>query len=146
MRIRANLPEGDVTAEDVREVLPFENTLVGLELTGAQVKDLFSHGAASVGEGAMPQVSQEVQVTLQPGSDPAFSDLTINGAAVQDDQTYRVVTNSYLADGGDEYASFPEGTWFYESRDYYSVVFMEYLRDGCGGTLTLETDGRLLVP
>ena len=117
--IRKDLESGPgmvATFGNVQAVLPFGNTLVALDLTGAQLKALLEqqwHNADSDG-GSVLQVSsgftyrwgrtKPVGQRVVPGS------IKIDGVAVEDGKTYRVVANNFLADGGDTFTTFAKGT------------------------------------
>jgi 5'-nucleotidase len=45
--LRADIDEGPITLEEIYAVLPFNNTLVTMELTGAQVEQVLEEGARS---------------------------------------------------------------------------------------------------
>ena len=59
-------------------------------------------------------VSDGFAFTYNPGGpfgdriDPAS--ITLDGEPIEPDVTYRIVTNSFLADGGDSFSVFTEGT------------------------------------
>jgi 2',3'-cyclic-nucleotide 2'-phosphodiesterase (5'-nucleotidase family) len=59
IRSDATYGKGDLTKKDILTILPFENTLVKVSLTGAHLKRLLEHGVSAAGEenGRFPQVS-----------------------------------------------------------------------------------------
>ncbi|MEQ8701988.1 MAG: bifunctional UDP-sugar hydrolase/5'-nucleotidase [Bauldia litoralis] len=108
--IRGNrrYPAGSVlTARNVLGELPFNNVVMVLAATGAQLRAALEHGLAGIGEGRFPQVSG-MRVTYDPRR-PAGSRivaLTVGGQPVDAGKVYRLATNDFLADGGDGYALF----------------------------------------
>lgn len=107
--IRADVEAGDITYGDVIDSLPFPNYPVVMDLTGAQIHSLMEH-AAGLTNGVM-QVSSSVYMaydSLLPSGERVKT-LTLNGKPLVDQQVYRVVTNNFLADGGDGFAAFTEG-------------------------------------
>ena len=122
-------------------VLPFGNTLVVMDLSGAQLRRLFEQQWQRPGASGATilQVSQGLSYTwdaarpvgqrLVPGS------LTFNGAPVDDSKTYRVVANHFLAEGGDNFPEFAKGT----DRVDTQIVDLDALSDyiakhpGAGG-------------
>jgi 5'-nucleotidase len=122
-------------------VLPFGNTLVVMDLTGAQLRRLFEQQwqRPSASGATILQVSQGLSYAwdekrpvgqrLVPGS------LKFNGAPVEDGKTYRVVANNFLAEGGDNFPEFAKGT----NRVDTQVVDLDALSDyiakhpGAGG-------------
>jgi len=96
--VREDLPGGTATREDVLKVAPFDNTVIVLTLTGAElskaVQILASHrGHRSGLAGA----------EIMRDSTDRFVGIRLAGAnaTLTDSDTVRVATNSYLAGGGD---------------------------------------------
>jgi len=106
IRSDATYGPGDLTKKDVLSILPFENTLVKVRVTGALIKQLLEHGVSTAGEedGRFPQVSG-LAFTYD-GRLPVGSRVTkidIGGKAIQPQQTYTMAVNAYLLGGGDGY-------------------------------------------
>ncbi|MDR0551704.1 MAG: fibronectin type III domain-containing protein [Spirochaetaceae bacterium] len=92
-------------------------------LSGAKVIELYQYaasirhdGGGGSGTGAFGQSSAEVRYTINYtyGTDPRFGtleNLTIGGAGVDPNREYRIITSSYLCDGGDGY-----GAYLYSDR------------------------------
>ena len=119
--IRADLPDSTsikpdntVTYGDVFTVQPFGNTLTTLTLTGAQLKAVleqqFDNPAA--GQNRILQISAGLKYTwtASAAAGSRVSDLTLNGTAIDPAGKYRVTENSFLADGGDGFTVFKDGT------------------------------------
>jgi 5'-nucleotidase len=98
-------------------VLPFGNTLVVMDMTGAQLRALLEQQwdrPSASGHQMMLQVSSSltyrwderrpVGSRLVPGS------VRINGAPLDDGKAYRVVANNFLAEGGDDFPAFKQAT------------------------------------
>lgn len=135
--IRASIPAGNITVGQVNEVLPFGNTLTVLELKGSeilaalengvsqweQIAGRFLSGVAGIrytfdmGRPAGSRVTQ-AQVQTQTGFQP-----------LDPNATYRVVTNSFTAGGGDGFTSFRDARGFRVDTGFSDAeVLIEYLR------------------
>ncbi|WP_270886856.1 bifunctional metallophosphatase/5'-nucleotidase [Pedococcus sp. 5OH_020] len=109
---------GAVTFEEAFTVQPFNNYLVSLTMTGAQIKELLREqwGGGSIASpntvtsSKILQVSQGFAYTYTNGT---LGEVTLNGAPLVDSQSYRVVTNNFLADGGDGFPAFTQGAGKY---------------------------------
>lgn len=106
IRSDATYGPGDLTKKDILSMLPFENTLVKVRLTGAHVKRLLENGVSAAGEedGRFPQVSGII-FTYDAGR-PVGSRLVsieVGGKSIEPDKTYTMSVNSYLWGGGDGY-------------------------------------------
>jgi 5'-nucleotidase len=110
--IRADLSAGTLTYGQIFTVQPFGNTLMVLTYTGAQLEAILEQQWAPVG----PRVLQVagLRYAWNPGApagdrvDPAS--ITVGGAPISLTAKYRVVTNAFLAFGGDSFSAFTEGT------------------------------------
>jgi 5'-nucleotidase/UDP-sugar diphosphatase len=125
--IRTGVARGTITAKDIYDVLPFDNYLIAISLTGAQLKAALEHGVARLDEpsGSFPQVSGLTFTYSR--SAPAGSrvkDVMVGGQPLDLQKEYVVATNDYLVAGGDGYTAFGEAL---KSAGDYSNL---------GGTLT----------
>ncbi len=99
--IRADVAPGVVTYRDILKVQPFGNTLVIMYMTGKQVIDVLNYAATiKPGNGAFLQVSG-LKWTNNKGK---AENVMIGNAPVDLDKTYKAVTNSFMAAGGDGYS------------------------------------------
>ena len=99
---------------------PFNNYLVSMTLTGAQIKEVLReqwNGGAktspnSVARPVILQVSKgfAYSYTGDLQTNRTLGAVTLNGAPLVDTQSYRVVTNNFVADGGDGLPGFRVGT------------------------------------
>jgi 5'-nucleotidase len=126
--IRADLVEnaaGDVTYGAAFTVQPFNNFVVSMNLTGAQIKALLNEQWNGANESARKILEVSgIQYTWDktlagPGNNNALVGNVMVDAdgnpntpmvALADATTYRVVANSFLSDGGDNFATFKSGT------------------------------------
>jgi 5'-nucleotidase/UDP-sugar diphosphatase len=141
--IRAAIPEGEISKKLIYEVLPFDNSVMTVEMTGSEVQAMFDYVATVPrGKGAFPQVSEGVKFTVDFGAGEV-RDLTINGRAVDPNATYKVATNSFMAAGGDGYSMMKSG-YHYDTSAFQRDVVIDYLQY-LGGTINPETEGRITV-
>ena len=110
--------DGIVRYEEAFTVQPFNNYLVSMDLTGADIWSLLQQqwSGGNVAGTKILQVSNGLHYTWT-GSAPAqaVTAVSINGAPVANDgtRTYRIVTNNFLSDGGDNFPAFRNGTGKY---------------------------------
>lgn len=149
--IRASIEEGPITLGQIKTVLPFDNSLTILDVTGEQIIQALENGIskAEAQEGAFPQIAGmrfvwnkaakpgnrivRVETKNQDGSytvlDPA--------------KTYRMATVKFLSDGGDGYTMFTEAK---NKEDLYIAdydAFVDYVK-AHGGTVIPKVEGRIL--
>ena len=142
--MRAELPKGPLTREQILTVLPFENYLYIVSLTGSQILELFDYIATiPQGNGAFPQFSKEVRYTIDIPN-KTISGLTIGGAPVDRNKTYRFCTNDFLLAGGDGYTVLTKAQDPFNTSLLLSYVVIEYINSQ-SGIITPSTDGRMTV-
>jgi 5'-nucleotidase / UDP-sugar diphosphatase len=117
--IRASISKGEIKVKDVYTVLPFDNYITGVKLTGKQVRQALEHGVSAIEEGAgrFPQVSG-LKFTYSRSAMPGarVKDIAIAGELIAPDKEYIVATNDFLAAGGDGYKAF--GDAVKSSKDF----------------------------
>ncbi|MHB8109852.1 MAG: bifunctional metallophosphatase/5'-nucleotidase [Syntrophorhabdaceae bacterium] len=109
--LRSSIRKGPITVGNVYSVLPFNNYIIAIRLSGQQIKDALEHGLSGIEskEGRFPQVSG-ISFTYSPGkaSGKRINELLIGGKPVDLAKHYVVATNDFLAAGGDGYQVFRE--------------------------------------
>lgn len=88
-----SLPAGVLTVEDAYKLMPFDNTLVVLPIKGDVLRQLIDHAAES---GGWPISHASYHIF-----DGKAENILINGVPLSDEKTYKLVTNDYIAGGGD---------------------------------------------
>jgi 5'-nucleotidase len=106
IRSDATYGPGDLTKKDVLSILPFENGLVKVKLTGEHLKRILENGLSKAGEedGRFPQVSGMSLIydpTKPVGS--RLINLEIGGKPVEPNQSYTLAISAYTFGGGDGY-------------------------------------------
>ena len=113
--LRQDLDVGeDMTASfgQVQIVLPFGNTIVSMDLTGAELRDVLEQQFVRL-NGAHASVLQvsngfsySWDASKAPGQRVVPGSLMLNGTPIEDKRTYRVAANNFLAEGGDNFFAF----------------------------------------
>jgi 2',3'-cyclic-nucleotide 2'-phosphodiesterase (5'-nucleotidase family) len=103
--LRTNIDAGDITFGEVFEVMPFDNTLVVVELDGNAVRQVLEEG--STGEHGLVEVSGlkfTFNYDLPAGSRIVGDVIDLSTGLPLDPGTiYYVAVNDFMAAGGDEY-------------------------------------------
>ena len=117
--IRTSIKKGEIKVKNVYSVLPFDNYIVAIKLTGRQIREALEHGVSAVekGEGRFPQISG-LTFKYLPLSKPGArtKEILVDGKLLEPDREYSVATNDFLAAGGDGYKAFGEAVK--SSRDF----------------------------
>jgi 5'-nucleotidase len=109
--IRADLKAGQLTFADLFAVQPFDNGMVSMQLTGAQIKAILEQQFQDAGDKIL-QVSgiKESYDRTRAAGDRITSLTLADGTAIDPAATYAVAENSFLATGGDGFTVFKDGT------------------------------------
>jgi 2',3'-cyclic-nucleotide 2'-phosphodiesterase (5'-nucleotidase family) len=117
--IRTSIRQGPVRVNHVYAVVPFDNYIVAINLSGQQIRDTLEHGVSAVEdeEGRFPQVSGLI-FTYDRNSPKGsrIKEVFVAGQPLVADKEYTVATNDFLAAGGDGYKAF--GDSVKSSKDY----------------------------
>jgi len=103
---------GDITYEEAFTVQPFNNYLVSMDLKGSDIYALLTQQVTGLNSGSQKktlQVSAGFTYTMTP-TGPVDGSVALNGVAIDKNVTYRIVTNNFLSDGGDNFPAFKNGT------------------------------------
>jgi 5'-nucleotidase len=152
--VRKDIPAGEVTIGSVYELLPFGNTLVLLDLSGLELKaaleDAVEHQLANGSKEPYLYVSGvSFQIDVPAAKGQRIQDLKVvdlSGAAVpvRPEQKYRIVTNNYLADGGDGMKVLKNASGFRSDTGFSDAeMFMEFIRNK--GVIRNPEDTRILI-
>ena len=113
--IRAILPAGDITFGEIYEVMPFDNRVVILELTGAELRQIVAN---QLPRGWRKAGFSGLRIDARCEDDVLEIDLELaDGRSVSDDDVMRVITTDFLALGGDRILTpaMPDGGFEFDS-------------------------------
>ena len=156
--IRATVKAGDITKKDINTVLPFGNTLAVVYVTGAELLEALEASTFCTPEslGGFPQAAG-LQFALKtyekydanpdpypkstyygPKSIQRVTIDNVNGKAFDPTATYAVVTNNFVAGGGDTYHAFAAATDQFDTGLPLDEVVMEYITKELKGVIGEE--------
>ena len=119
--LRAPLPKGNITVGNIYSLMPFENQLVILKLSGEEITELFNHIGTSGGDGiAGATFTFRNQQVLNP---------KINENPLKNGQFYYVATSDYLASGGDHYTIFTKASEKHTSKHKIRDLIISHIRE-----------------
>lgn len=153
--VRVDILEGEYTIADAYTLLPFANTMVNMEMTGAQVVTSIEEGMENAtreggSTGAYPYAAGlrwDVDLTQAQGARVTGVEVKPRGATdwtpIDPAATYTVVTNSFMAGGGDGYDTmgeiFDAGLYVDTFLDY-AQGWIDYIEQDLGGVINPPTE------
>ena len=165
--IRATIEAGDVSMKAINSVLPFGNTVAVIHVTGTELLEALEASTFSTPEqiGAFPQTSgiewtvdctkpyAQGAVYMMNGKETSYyapesidrvTITAINGQPFDPAATYAVVTNDFIAAGGDTYNVFNRayvaGSGFDTGIPLDQAV-VEYITEALNGVISAEQYG-----
>jgi 2',3'-cyclic-nucleotide 2'-phosphodiesterase (5'-nucleotidase family) len=105
---------GDVTYGEAFTVQPFNNYLVSMTLTGQQIYDVLNQqwsGSNAASPKVLP-ISKGFSYAHN-GTSVVDGSVMLNGVPLSKTASYRIVTNNFLSDGGDNFPAFVNGAGKY---------------------------------
>ena len=166
--IRAAIKKGDITKKDINTVLPFGNTLAVVYVKGSELLEALEASTYCTPEavGGFPQFAgMEVELNIAPKYDKnaekypgseyfgpktinRITIKSINGKAFDPNATYAVITNNFMAAGGDTYYAFAAAKEQFDTGLPLDEILMEYITtelSGVVGEQYAKPQGRLTI-
>tara|TARA_A100000164_G_scaffold14463_1_gene11949 strand:- start:832 stop:1386 length:555 start_codon:yes stop_codon:yes gene_type:complete len=142
--VRTDISAGDLTMGDAYKLLPFANTLVEMDMTGEEIKQVLEEAIEYAlqpdgSDGAYPYAAGlRWNVDLTKSAGDRLSNLEFKGPSnnkwlkLDLENSYRLVTNNYIAAGRDGYITFKsvknDGRYLDTYLDY-AQSFVDYVID-----------------
>lgn len=135
--LRASLPKGEITVGNIFELMPFENEIVLIKLSGESIQKMAERIAARGGEGISGMILGIRNE--KPGT------LKIAGKSVDATMFYWLVTNDYIANGGDQMSMFSNPVERINTKMKIRDTLIQALsnRYKKDGVISVKEDGRI---
>lgn len=123
--LRTALPKGEITYGALYEVLPFDNLMVTMSVTGAQLDKMLT-GVLRTGR-IFQSSGLVVELVCVKGKPDSARALGLDGKPLNPTKRYTVVWNDFLANGGDGTKEALEGV---EQRFHSAYVLRDVVAEG----------------
>ena len=134
--IRSIISKGNISEKTAFELMPFENSIVVLELSGLSIIKMIDY----LRKVKLQHPIKGLQITLN--NDYSVNEVNINGVNIEKEKKYYVATTDYLLEGGDKMYFLAETTKTtdinYKMRDILIDYFKKY------DTIKLKSDNRFI--
>jgi 2',3'-cyclic-nucleotide 2'-phosphodiesterase (5'-nucleotidase family) len=149
---------GEITGGDVFNTLPFPNTLVTVELTGAELKETLASQVITLESGTGQEFGEEISQQTSgvrfewvphENAEPKIRDVYVNRAGpnepadwepLDESETYAVTVNSFMADGGSGYP-LEDAPRLSTTDKLLATTVIDYMEQQ--GTVAPEVEGRM---
>ena len=131
--IRAGISKGEITNRNAFQLMPFENSLVVVELTAEKVNELVLY---LIQQKKAHPLSKQINLSIDKNS----FDLKINNKPIDESKTYFVLTSDYLQNGGDNMIFFSNPVNLFKTDYKVRSAIIDYFT--ANDTIKIKKDGR----
>ncbi len=131
--IRAGITKGAIKTINAFNLMPFENSLVVVEMTAEKVTELAKY---LIAQNKAHPISKQLKLTVKTNG----YDLTIDNQPLDNSKTYFVLTSDYLQNGGDNMVFFKDPVKLFKLDYKVRNSIIDYFTEI--DTVKVELDGR----
>jgi len=93
--LRANLPKGEIKVYNIFELMPFDNELVLLTVSGKKINE----GLKTIVEKRHSFLGMQIIIN----TNNEILEAKIGGRTIEENKNYKIITSDYIANGGDKF-------------------------------------------
>jgi len=164
--VRENILEGDITYQEIIDILPYSNDILVKEITGQDILDALEFGVRTFPDktSRFPQVSGltcKVDISIPSsvivdfdgvfvgvGGRRRVYDVLVDGQKLDPYKKYTITSNSFILGGGDGYSMFAPYPELKTSFGVDNEILLKYIQDYLGGEVPIEyntTQNRIYI-
>ena len=151
--VRNNLEAGEITYNDIINILPYSSDIVTASVTGQMILDALEFGTAILPEisARFPQVSgitftvnKDIPSSVKADDTNQFvsvdgarrvSDVMIDGEMLDPEKEYTLTGSSYLLNGGDGYSMFKDARILTSTMVPDNEIVIKYIEENLNGVI-----------
>ena len=151
--VRTNLYAGDVTYQDIVDILPYCDKIMTVRVSGQMILDALEFGVSlfPTGSGGFPQVSgitfcidPETESSVKRNEKKQFisvegkrrvSDVTIGGNKLDPNGSYILAIDDYQLTGGDGFTMFKDAQILSDTMLIDNETVMKYIEENLNGVI-----------
>lgn len=142
---------GVLTKRAVLSILPFNNAVLKVELTGKTLREVIEHGVAQSAEssepGEFPQVSgMSYKFDAAKPSGNRVTEILVGGKPLDDNKKYTLATSEFLITGGDGYKMFANATVLTKKEEAKkdAEILQNAINNSPNQTISPKVEGRII--
>ena len=128
--IRASIPKGNIMISNIFSVLPFDNYVVVIEVSGKKLIEALNVGYTNYPDlnNGFPHVAGvSYTVNTKALASSRILEVAIGGSGIDPERIYKVAVNDYLSTGGDGYETFV-GCNIFKIYPTIAEVVIDYIK------------------
>ncbi|SNX53513.1 5'-nucleotidase C-terminal domain-containing protein [Thermoanaerobacterium sp. RBIITD] len=142
--LRIDVPKGDITLGTMYTLMPFDNTIVTLSMTGSQIKTVLEQAVQDGGKGIQVAGLKFKYDPSKPSMQRVFDMKKSDGTPIDMNTKYLVATNNFMGTGGDKFDEFKDpavASSYVDTQKLVRDAFVEAIK--AAHHITASTDGRI---
>ncbi|MDI3529927.1 5'-nucleotidase C-terminal domain-containing protein [Thermoanaerobacterium sp. CMT5567-10] len=142
--LRIDIPKGNITVGTIYQLMPFDNTIATMKMTGAQIKIVLEQAVQDGGKGIQVAGLSFKYDPSMPSMQRVFDMKKSDGTPIDMNASYLVATNNFMGTGGDGFKGFTDPDVAKSYIDTYKLVrdaFIEAVKNQ--KTVTAKIDNRI---
>ena len=164
--MRSNLMKGNITYQNILEILPFLSKIITKEVKGIDILDALEFGTKNLPrmKPGFPQVSgisfkvnSNLKSKIEVDSDGSFIkvngkrrvyDVMINGKNLDLNKKYKIAFTLYMGNGGDGYSMFTKYKEYKNLPLNDNEILIKYIKEDLKGSIPSAyqtTQGRIII-
>ncbi len=130
----ATISAGKITLADLYKIHPFTNWLIIMDLTGDQLWAALENGVSKYGENVQGSGRFIAASNLTYRYDPTkeaghrILEILVDGKPLDLKATYSIATNSFMADGGDDFTMLRQGSNIFNTGISITDLLQQYIQ------------------
>ena len=164
--VRTDLIKGDISYQNILNILPFSNSIIVKEIPGQDILDALEFGVKDLPgkTSRFPQVSgikykvninikspvviDNKEMFVEVKGKRRVYDVKVGDKKINENKIYNVSFQNYIGNGGDGYSMFSKYEISYDTGKVDNEVFMNYIIDVLHGDIPERyntTQGRIII-
>lgn len=138
--IRTDLPKGAINSFNILSIFPFDNSVVILDVKGADIREMFENFARK----GRTEALSGVKVVIEHNK---LKELLIGGKKLKDNKIYKIATIDFLLGGGDGLYALKEADSVVTTDAVLRDVIISYIKseEAAGRKISTKVDGRVVI-
>lgn len=128
--LRVPIDSGEITIRNIYELMPFENEIVVVDISGKRMNELIRYiQSRTMGKGRKSGVPVSRHMRIRYTSSKTHFKCQIKSKPFDETKTYKIATSDYLAKGGDEMTFFESPIQLIETGIKLRDAFIDLIQE-----------------
>ncbi|WP_282942517.1 bifunctional UDP-sugar hydrolase/5'-nucleotidase [Paenibacillus sp. RC67] len=125
--LRADVEQGDITVGHIISVVPFNNNVLVMDMTGRELKEVLEQ-SARMSAGVLEQSGVTIVIDPSAESSERLVEVLINGQPLDESRTYKIASDDFTCKGGDGFTAFGAAAHVKDTSMIMRDLVIEHIR------------------